>query len=142
MGFYVTGSSFQARPTLSSNLHRSPAIWARSCTIVTRMRPIHQDLGPSTPSYDVTLCIRTSSEWRPPYHTNGVRHYSDRIQPVPVHGRPPLFSVPGGPLVPDGPTACLTRPIGRGRGYPDTARPPLHTTHRLAEERPSISPPS
>jgi hypothetical protein len=33
----------------------SPAIRACSCTIVTRIGPVHQDPGPSTPSYNATL---------------------------------------------------------------------------------------
>jgi hypothetical protein len=67
----------------------SPAIRARSCTIVTRMRPIPQDPGLSTPSHNVILRIRTSRKWRSPYHTDCVCHYSassNRIQPVPSHG--------------------------------------------------------
>jgi hypothetical protein len=67
-GFYVTGSSFQARPTFSSPSTLSPpAIRARSCTIVTWIRPVPHDLGLSTPLPSMcdgraTLHIHISNE--------------------------------------------------------------------------------
>jgi hypothetical protein len=91
----------------------SSAIRARSCTIVTRMQPVPQDPGLSTPSYDATLRIRTSNEWWSPHTTQIVFVTTqcpaigyDRSPPV-ACGRPPLFSIPRRSLVLDGPTVCL-----------------------------------
>jgi hypothetical protein len=79
----------------------SPTIRACSCTIVTWMQPYPKDPELSTPSYDATLPI-----------PHGLCLWCTAIgydqSPPVAHGRPPLLSIPGRSLAPDGPTAYPT----------------------------------
>jgi hypothetical protein len=85
MGFYITGSSFQTRPTLSPHPHCLPRHFGLAPA------PSSHGYDPYTKIWDPRRLPTTrlsayphpAAERQPPYHANRVRHYSDRIQPVP-----------------------------------------------------------
>jgi hypothetical protein len=114
--------------------------WARSCSIVTRIRPVHHDPR-VLDAYDATFCIQRTGA---PYTTRtafiatrpppAIRLVSRRI-------RPSLISVLGRSPTPDGPTACLT-PTHRTRQRISrhSPSPTSHDTSTSREETIRLSP--
>jgi hypothetical protein len=74
----------------------------------------------------------------PPAH----RHTDTTHTPRSTGSYDETFSVPGRSPTPDGPTACLTPTHQTKQRISRHSPSPLRTTHRLAERRPSVSPPS
>jgi hypothetical protein len=148
MGFYVTGSSFQARPMLSPPFTLSPPSLEPAPAL-------------SSPRYDPYPTIRDSqclpmmrpSAYASPTDETSAPHTKrivfvttrrpatgyDRSPPV-ARGQPPLLSVPRRSLAPDGPTACLTPTHQtRQRISRHSPSPTLHDT-LTSRGRPSVSP--
>jgi hypothetical protein len=121
-----------ALPTSASS---PPPFWARSCTSSHGYDPY--TTTHELDAYDVTFCIRRTGTPRTARCAHV--HRQDTTGP-PARGRRSLVSVLGRSPTPDGPTACLM-PTRRTRQRISRHSPsPLHTTHRLAERRPSVSP--
>jgi hypothetical protein len=156
MGLYITGSSFRARPTLSSpSTSPSPPL-----ELTPMPSPAGYDLSPGLDS-QIPPCLRGE---QPSVHasltnetdtplTTQIAHVTtrcpvivNRVRPVPscsaMHGQPPLFSVSRRSLALDGPSPCLT-PTHRTRQRISQHCPSL-TSHDASTSRgrPSISPPS
>jgi hypothetical protein len=103
----------------------SPAIRARSCTIVTRIRPVHHD--PRVLSLQRDLLHPTNR--RSLYRADCIHRYSASAQ-YDRHARPSLVSILGRSPTPDGPTACLT-PTQSDEAEDIPTQPFPHFTRRV-----------
>ncbi|KAJ7895629.1 hypothetical protein B0H14DRAFT_3426238 [Mycena olivaceomarginata] len=134
-GFYITGSSFRVRPTLSPFPKRPLASRTRSRAIVSRIRWF--------PGFTLTSFLRRKAVYTSPTIETDALLDMDNTLDTPRYNRSP----PVAERVAD-PFCCrfhTTSRAGRTLPVPDAdpadeaeliptpPPPPLHTTHRLAE---------